>query len=66
MADLSDITELSYGEREHHYLDSWGGEDIRSRVAIAPDARAQAHGEMLDEIHTMLRHLCGIQKEPES
>jgi hypothetical protein len=63
MIDLSDVSAFSYNEREHHYLDSWGGGDSHRRSAIAPDARVQAQGEMLDEIHVMLRHLCGIAKD---
>jgi hypothetical protein len=60
---LSDVSAIPYGVREQHYLDSWGGQDTRRRLAIAPDARAQAQGEMLDEIHVMLLHLCGIKDD---
>jgi hypothetical protein len=63
MIDLSDVSAFSYNEREHHYLDIWGGGDSHRRLAIAPEARVQAQGEMLDEIHVMLRHLCGIEKD---
>ena len=59
---LSDVSSLSHGERYHHYLDSWGGEDMNRRAAISGDAAQQANAEMLDEIHTMLRHLCKIEE----
>lgn len=60
MADLSDVSSIDYGDRLFHHLDNLGGKQPRRRAEVYELAHAQATGEMLDEIHTMLRHLCGI------
>ena len=53
---MDDISDLSHGERFHHYLDSYGGDDINARAQAYQMAHNQATADMLDEIHAMLRH----------
>lgn len=60
MADLSEVSSLSFFERQNHYLDCYGGDTIDGRLGALPYANTSAGAEMLDEIHAMLRHLCGI------
>jgi hypothetical protein len=59
MADLGDISAVSFFERQEHYLNTYGGGTIDGRMGALPFANTVAGAEMLDEIHTMLRHLCG-------
>ena len=60
---ISDVSCLSHGDRFHHYLDSYGGTEPSTRLQAFDMAVQAADHEMLDEIHTMLRHLCGIVEE---
>ncbi len=60
MTELSEISALSCWERQGHYLDQYGGKRMVDREAAFPIAAFAAEAEMLDEIHAMLRHLCGI------
>jgi len=60
--DLSDVSSASFFERQDHYLKGYGGSDINARLAVLPMANTAVQAEMLDEIHLMLRHLCGIKK----
>lgn len=61
---LDDVRELSYWER----VTLKRGEDfhtypLQTRVEIDEGNRQTIEAEMLDEIHVMLRHLCGLEKE---
>jgi hypothetical protein len=60
---MDDITALSFFERQKHYLNCYGGSTIDGRLEAIPFANTSASAEMLDEIHTMLRHLCGITEK---
>lgn len=60
MGDLGDVSALSFFERQEHYLNCYGGDTIDGRMGALPFANTSASAEMLDEIHAMLRHLCGI------
>ena len=57
MMELEDVTKHSHGERVEKYLKLLCGEHSGLRPALYPRAREMATAEMLDEIHTMLRHL---------
>lgn len=61
--DLSEVSLLSLGFRKEHYRKSFGAyaEPVQSpsRRAICEIADDEARDEMLQEIHTMLLHLCG-------
>tara|TARA_R110000772_G_scaffold45492_1_gene104210 strand:- start:2361 stop:2552 length:192 start_codon:yes stop_codon:yes gene_type:complete len=63
MSDLIDVSEISFFERQRHYLDTYGGDTIDGIVGALPFANTAATAEMLDEIHTMLRHLCAISEK---
>jgi hypothetical protein len=58
--DLGNVSGISFGERQAHYLDSFGGDNIQTRAQMLDLSYAQAMGEMIEEIHTMLRHQCRI------
>jgi hypothetical protein len=66
MDDLTDIDGLRYHDRLHHHLDNLGGKDPRNRAEIYDLAHSCAVGEMLDEIHLMLRHATGIERPIDS
>lgn len=61
--DLGNVSAISFGERQAHYLNSFGGDNIQARVQMLDLSYAEAMGEMIEEIHTMLRHQCGIADE---
>jgi len=55
----TEVSGYTHGERNYHYLGQYGGKDHARRVEAMDLAWQQATAEMLDEIHAMLRHLCG-------
>ena len=59
MPDFDDISTHSFYERDEHYKKQLGMYDLpmHEREPIANMAHRLAVAEMLDEIHTMLRHL---------
>ena len=59
MTDLDDVSAYSFYERAEHYKKQMGMYDLpmHERPKIADMAHQQVTAEMLDEIHTMLRHL---------
>lgn len=63
MADLSEVSSLRFGDRLYHHLDNLGGKNSRRRAEVYELAHGEALGEMLDEVHTMLRHLCGVSDD---
>jgi hypothetical protein len=58
--DLGNVSAIPFSERQNHYLDSFGGDNIQARAEMLEMSYAMAMGEMVDEIHTMLRFQCGI------
>lgn len=65
--DISDVSTLSLGIRQEHYRSSYGAYDNHpnspERVSICQLADNEARDEMIQEIHTMLLHLCGKSDE---
>ncbi len=59
----TDISSASTFERQAHYLTTFGGPDPIQKLEVWDQATFAAQAEMLDEIHAMLRHLCGIKGE---
>lgn len=58
--DLCDVSPASHGERLRHFLTDFAGQDQVKRMECHDIAWQAATEEMLDEIHTMLRHLTGV------
>lgn len=54
---IDDVSDFRHGEREAHYLTSFGGQNIEDRLRVRHLAYNAATAEMLDEIHVMLRQL---------
>ena len=60
---LDDVCELSYWERvELKRGDDFTKYPLNVRVEIDEGNRQTIEAEMLDEIHVMLRHLCGLKE----
>ena len=56
---LADVSAANHAERFNRFLTLFAGHDEHKRTVCHHIAWKAATTEMLDEIHTMLRHLTG-------
>lgn len=65
--DALEVENFTYAERLGHYQTVFGMFDVppNQRPPILDMAHQQATGEMLNEIHAMLRHLCLASASPQ-
>jgi hypothetical protein len=63
---IDDVWHEGHGSRTRHFLTQHYGTERYAKLLTMDairDAEKQAAVEMLDEIHCMLRHLCGNKQE---
>lgn len=63
--ELEDVCGASHGARLRLWLEQNHGKDYIKKINMTDlmFAEQQVNAEMLNEVHFMLRHLCGIKEK---